>query len=86
MKLLKFGIKRLVFRQKTSSVLVKKTISGSTVLVHVVHVQRFITIVEKSMAVDNQDVPLDVTVTDIWRFGITYLHSLKMTEKATTQS
>ena len=46
----------------------------------VVHVQRFITTVEKSMDVENRDVQSDANVTVIWKFGTTYSASLIMTD------
>ena len=51
-----------------------------------VHVQKFIMTVAKNMAVGNRTVPLAVNVTVLSRYGTTYLHSLKMTEKGITQN
>lgn len=52
----------------------------SMVQARVVHVQRFITTVEKSMDVENRDVQSDANVTVIWKFGTTYSASLIMTD------
>ena len=68
-KHLRFGINSRRFRQTVFSVLAKKIISGNTVPVHVVHVQKFIMIVEKNMVVENLAVRLDVIATAIWKYG-----------------
>ena len=52
----------------------------NVVQARVVHVQRFITTVEKSMDVENRDVQSDANVTVIWKFGTTYSASLIMTD------
>ena len=69
-----------------SSVLARKTISGSMVQALVVHVQRFIMTVEKSMAAASRVVQSVVTVTVIWKYGTTYLPSLITMDTTTIQS
>ena len=59
----------------------KEDNSGSMVPVLAVHVLRFTMTVEKNTAVVNRAVPWDVTATVIWKYGITYLPSSKMTGK-----
>ena len=51
----KSGIRRWVFRQSVSSVLVRKITSGSTVQVHAVRVLRSTMTVEKNTDVENRD-------------------------------
>ena len=63
--------------REQSSALAKKITSGSMVQARAVRVLRFITIVEKSMAVASRDVPWAVTVTVTWRSGTMYLPSSK---------
>ena len=80
MKHLISGIRRWESLQSVFSVSVRKITSGSMVQARVVHVQRFITTVEKSMDVENRDVQSDANVTVIWKFGTTYSASLIMTD------
>ena len=90
MKHLISGQKKLVFRQRESQdftvILRRENVitSGSMVLALVVHVQRSIMIVEKNTAAVNRTVKWDVTVTVLWKYGITYLPSLRETEKVVT--
>ena len=52
--------------------------SGSTVQVLVVHVLKSIMTVELSMVVASLIVRLAVIVTVLWKYGITYLHSMRV--------
>ena len=65
--------------------LAKRITSGSTAQVHAVHVPRFTMTVEKNTAAANRDVPLAASVTVTWKYGTTYLPSLRMTEMAIIQ-
>ncbi len=79
---MKSGIKKWEFRKKEFSVSEKKIISGNMVPVPVVRVQRYTMTGVKNMDAENRTVPWVVTVTGIWKSGIMYLPSLKMTETA----
>ena len=59
---------------------------GNTVPVRVVHVQRFIMIVEKNMDAEVRTAQLGANVTDTWKSGTTYSHSLTMMAMATMKS
>ena len=89
MKHSKSGIKISVFQQKKSHVsTAMKTgnviTSGNTAQAHVVHVLKSIMTVGKNMVVEILDVRLAAIVTDLWKFGTTYLHSSTAMAKATT--
>ena len=81
-----FGIKRWESHRREFLNLEKKITSGSTVPVHVVHVQRFIMIAEKNMDAEVRTVQLGANVTDIWKSGTTYSHSLTTMAMATMKS
>ena len=83
---LRYGIKKLVFLRIGYSDLVRKIISGNMAQGLADLALRFTTIVVKSMAAVSRAALSDVTVTDTWRFGIMYLHSLTMTDMVTIQS
>ncbi len=76
------GTKRSALHRSVSSVLEKKTTSGNTAQALADHVPKFTTTAEKNTAVESQVVPLAVTVTVTWKYGTTYLPSLRMTEMA----
>ena len=81
-----FEKKRSELRRNVSTVLEKKIISGSTAPDHADHVLRSTMTEEKNTAVENQIVPSDVTVTVTWKYGITYLPSLRMTVREIIQN
>ena len=78
---MKSGIKKWEFRQSVSSVSVKRITSGSMVQDHADHVLKFIMTEAKNTAAAVRTVPWAVNVTDIWKSGTMYLHSLKVTER-----
>ena len=80
MKHSRSGRKRSESHQRESSVLEKKITSGSMVQDLADHVQRSTMIVERNTDVEAQTVQQDVTAIVIWKYGTTYLHSLRMTD------
>ena len=76
------GTKRSALRRSVSSVLEKKTTSGSMVQVLAVRVLKSTMTAVKNTAAANRDVPSDVSATVTWKYGTTYLPSLRTTEKA----
>ena len=62
---MKSGIKRSELHRSESSVLEKKTISGSTEQAHVDHVRKFIMTGAKNMAAESRIALWDVTVTGL---------------------
>ncbi len=78
--------KRSAFRQRRSSASAKRTTSGSMAQVRAVHVPRSTMTAVRSTAAASRDVPLAVNATVTWKYGITYLPSLRMMAMAIIRS